>query len=149
MVEGNMEQHQYQRVLENRMMPQMRDWFPNEDGIFMHDLAPCHTAKRIKEFVRQNNIQVLAWPGNSPDINPIENLWGIMKTKLAQQTFNTRDELIRAVLNMWIGIEMAKQSRLPKHSSSQCHAGSKGLLMLVVVRLITDFLLFLLSPCSN
>ena len=39
-VEGMMNQHQYKKVLENRLLPQLKDWFPNNDFVFMHDGAP-------------------------------------------------------------------------------------------------------------
>ena len=42
--------------------------------IFMQDGAPCHRSKVAKTFLAENRIKVLDWPGNSPDLNPIENL---------------------------------------------------------------------------
>ena len=38
------------------------------------DSAPCHEAKSVMNWFRTKNIRVLKWPGNSPDLNPIENL---------------------------------------------------------------------------
>ena len=42
--------------------------------IFMQDGAPCHKAKIFGNFLKSKTIQVVDWPGNSPDLNPIENL---------------------------------------------------------------------------
>jgi len=42
--------------------------------IFMQDCAPCHRSKVVKTFLAENRIKVLDWPGNSPYLNPIENL---------------------------------------------------------------------------
>ena len=47
--------------------------------MFQHDSAPCHTAGLIKKWLADNDIPVLDWPGNSPDLNPIENLWTLVK----------------------------------------------------------------------
>ena len=48
--------------------------FPDGGGIFQPDLAPCHSAKKVQKVLQENGIKVLKWPGNSPDLNPIENL---------------------------------------------------------------------------
>ena len=42
---------------------------------FQHDSAPCHTAKSIKTYLASKGIPTIDWPGNSPDLNPIENAW--------------------------------------------------------------------------
>ncbi|CAG4962521.1 unnamed protein product [Parnassius apollo] len=50
-VKGIMRQDQYKEVLENRLIPQLREWFPNgEPFTFMQDGAPCHTARSVKAF---------------------------------------------------------------------------------------------------
>ncbi len=68
----------YIAVLEDRLVHQATDWFGNEEGTFMQDGAPCHTARAVMNYLRERNVTVLDWPGNSPDMNPIETLWGIM-----------------------------------------------------------------------
>ena len=54
----------------------------HECNMFMQDSAPCHHSKLVSDFLKKN-IKTLDWPGNSLDINPIENLWATLKDKVA------------------------------------------------------------------
>ncbi|KAI2657102.1 Transposable element Tcb2 transposase [Labeo rohita] len=68
------------------------------------DLAPAHTAKSTKIWLNDHGVGVLDWPANSPDLNPIENLWGIVKRKMRNKKPKNADELKATVKETWASI---------------------------------------------
>jgi transposase len=101
-VEGNMNTDQYCQVLVNHFLPQANEWYPTGGYTFMQDGAPCHTSKRSMQCLASHGIPVLPWPGNSPDLNPIETLWAIVKKRLRTQTFTTKETLIAGIKKLWL-----------------------------------------------
>lgn len=100
-VEGTMNARQYGEVIDSCVLPVMNEWFPTGDGLFMQDSAPCHKAKVITQQLEENNINVLDWPGNSPDMNPIESIWSELKKKVKQKHSTTKQALINNILDVW------------------------------------------------
>ncbi len=77
--------------------------FKDADFIFQQDLAPAHTsAKSTKSWLIE--IGVLDWPANSPDLNPVENLLGIIKRKMRNKRPKYADELKATVKETWASI---------------------------------------------
>ena len=100
-VEGMMRSQQYIEVVQRRVIPEMNQLFPDGSGVFQQDLAPCHTSKQVKNFMNENHIKVLEWPGNSPDLNPIKNLWSICKQRLCTMDCTSKKKLIQALIQVW------------------------------------------------
>ena len=48
----------------------------------MHDDAPTHTAYIVRDALEELAIEVMIWPPHSPDLNPIENLWALLKAEI-------------------------------------------------------------------
>ena len=70
-------------------------------NIFQQDGAPAHTAKIVQKWFKDNKIDVLDWPGNSPDLNPIENLWELLKRKLAKKSPKNLQDVRYWLIRIW------------------------------------------------
>ncbi|KAI2657184.1 Transposable element Tc1 transposase [Labeo rohita] len=86
--------------------------FKDADFIFQQDLAPAHTAKSTKNWLNDHGVGVLDWPANSPDLNPIENLWGTVKRKMRNKRSKNADELKATVKETWASIAPQQCHRL-------------------------------------
>ncbi len=92
------------KFLEHFMLPSADKLYGDADFIFQQDLAPAHTVKCTKSWFNDHGVTVLDWPANSPDLNPIENLWGIVKRKMRDTRPNNADELKAAIKETWASI---------------------------------------------
>ncbi len=94
----------YQEILEHFMLHSADKLYGDADFIFQQDLAPAHTTKGTKSWFNDHGVTVLDWPANSPDLNPIENLWGIVKRKMRDTRPKNADDLKATVKETWASI---------------------------------------------
>ncbi|RWS02477.1 hypothetical protein B4U79_18479, partial [Dinothrombium tinctorium] len=96
---------EYLDLISEKVLPSIRQR-SGGNFIFMHDNAPIHTAKRVKAYLEQNEINVLKWPALSPDLNPIENVWGLFAKKIKRYIrvsgpIKTKEEMVRVAQESW------------------------------------------------
>ena len=111
-VDGNINAEHYLKIMKYCAVPSMKHLFGNQPAIFQQDNAPCHTAKAVKEWTDANNIQVLSWPGNSPDLNPIENIWDHLARQIAKEKFQNGKELLEKLKVTWQEIPLPYLEKL-------------------------------------
>ncbi|CAF1168507.1 unnamed protein product [Rotaria sordida] len=88
----NLDGPYYVHILKNFLLPAARRQF-HWNWRLQQDNDPKHRSNICKQFIRKNVPELLDWPSNSPDVNPIENIWSIVKRKVEKRKPKNTDEL--------------------------------------------------------
>ena len=100
-IDSRMDGQLYVDILEDEL-GQTLEWYglEREGIIFQQDNDPKHKCKKATEWFKNSGMRVLAWPPQSPDLNPIEHLWVHLKKKLGEY-----DSPLRGMHELWERVE--------------------------------------------
>ena len=95
-------------VLKETLLPYLRDVFPDGHR-FMQDNDPKHTSVAAQQFYVDSGINHWKTPPESPDLNPIENMWHELKEFLRREVKpHSKQELIDGIQQFWATVTVAK-----------------------------------------
>ncbi|CAK9796174.1 Transposable element Tc1 transposase [Anthophora quadrimaculata] len=118
-IQGIMEQHVYVNILENVLLPYTANNL-SEDWIFQADNDPKHTSRKAKQFLQDNNVDVMKWPAQSPDLNPIEMLWNDVGRAVSAQKPSNLNDLFDIIHKAWNDIDINRCIRLIESMPRRC-----------------------------
>ena len=112
-IDGTVDQECYIRnLIESNFIQEMDEKFGKLGWLFMQDGAKCHTAERTVEWLEQQVDLIIDWPPNSPDLNPIELLWAILKRSVAEAFPRNKKELVEILEKTWNNISQSLIDKL-------------------------------------
>ena len=115
----------YRNILETVMLPYAEEEMPLR-WVFQHDNDPKHTSNHVKSWLLNNNINVLKWPAQSPDLNPIENLWEIVNGRIKRDSATNKRTLFSQIKDAWEDIPNDQIKRLIDSMPRRCAAVIKN-----------------------
>jgi transposase len=115
-IRGTLDSVKYQEVLAEHFLP-----FCQPDESLVQDNAPIHVSSSTKEWVFGRGISTLKWPSRSPDMNPMENVWGIM----ARQVYAEGKQYLRlqdlqlAIIKCWHSLNSQRLAELSESMNNR------------------------------
>ena len=111
-IDGSLNSEKYVRMIIENGVPQFLENRFGKNYLFMQDGASCHRSKFTTNVLISHMPILSKWPKNSPDLNPIEMVWGIIKKKIKGRSFGDKDELFLACQQEWNNIPISTINRL-------------------------------------
>ncbi|ORD99769.1 TCB2 [Hepatospora eriocheir] len=91
----------YTKILNRNLFKSVDELSISGNYIFQQDNDPKYKAALTNEFFDKNNIELLNWPSQSLDMNPIENLWHYLKIQVHKRKPKNLKELEEFVVDEW------------------------------------------------
>ena len=106
--DGIMKKKLFVSILEGTLLPFIKDVYPDGHK-FMQDNDPKHTSLYAKEWIDDNEVNWWKTPAESPDLNPIENLWHELKEYIRREVKpKAKEELIQGIVKFWGTVDKNK-----------------------------------------
>ena len=118
----------YKNIVQDHVVPIIQN-SGFDRATFMQDNAPCHEAKVVMSYLSEQDFEIMDWPPQSPDLNPIENLWKTLGVKgMEKKTPTNTKDLWVNIQEEWSKMIIEDCQELIRSCSRRCAAviESKG-----------------------
>jgi hypothetical protein len=100
-IQGNLDSQRYVEMLNGEGIFEDMKTHLGENFHFQQDGAPAHRSRFTVAWITERVNLIPDWPPNSPDLSPIENVWGLLKTRVAARNPQNIAELKIILMDEW------------------------------------------------
>jgi transposase len=116
-VEGRLDSDHYCEIIRENYIPHAKKGFR-----LLQDNDPKHASKKTTQWLHDHNVKIISIPSYSPDLNPIENLWSVIKRRVEKQSPTNLEQLKKCLLDEWTKVEKPLLKNLVNSMKKRCEA---------------------------
>jgi transposase len=109
---GSLDSTRHRDILRHSLIKSFRVFYPAGPWKFQQDNVRFHTTPETVTYLHEKGVSLLEWPPWSPDLNPIENLWNVLKARVDARFPQTMEELEQCIREEWDATDLKFISRI-------------------------------------
>lgn len=109
---GSLDSTRHRDILRSNLVPSFKEFFPHGPWYFQQDNVRFHTTPETIAFLHNKGITFIEWAPWSPDLNPVENLWNVLKAAVYGRFPQTLEEMEQFIREEWANIDLKFVERI-------------------------------------
>lgn len=109
---GSLDSTRYRDILRHSLISSFRQFSPQGPWFFQQDNVRFHTTPETVTYLHEKGATLIEWPPWSPDLNPIENLWNVIKARVYARFPQSMEEMEQAIREEWEATDLNFISRI-------------------------------------
>jgi transposase len=98
---GSLDSTRHRDILRHSLIKSFREFYPHGPWYFQQDNVRFHTTPETVTYLHEKGVTLIEWPPWSPDLNPIENLWNVLKARVYARFPQTMEEMEQFIREEW------------------------------------------------
>jgi len=103
---GSLDSTRHRDILRHSLIKTLRQFYPSGPWNFQQDNVRFHTTPETVTYLHERGVTLIEWPPWSPDLNPIENLWNVLKARVYARFAQSLEEMEQFIREEWAAVDL-------------------------------------------